>query len=386
MLKYRVITGKNGSILGKIRVNPMSEPRDHAGYAGSSNTRSSRTNINSNSRNHNSGSARSTSDVIRRDSQAERAAIRHEIFYTEPVSMERTHRDIQTQAIRAYHDHALSTRTAEHAAEIRRARERRQAAQPVEQTRGSDPARSDVSASSNAHSSSETDEPRSGSSRRKTDRATEHYNPKYLVRGLLKFASRSSRSSSKSKDGGRKLCSDHDSFFPTPKITFLIDQPENLTCLICSTSLKMCLNSEEAKETTPAILACGHLACSSCLTQWLKIHGNCPFCRQEMTYSSCGHDVEPRLIAHDTIHSIPRTLADGGKIGKKCGSCRAKAQRKESLEKWQELADEYKTAREEAERLKTDSAIQAMKKAQRAFERLPFDHSYDALSWSIGTW
>ncbi|KAI1638105.1 hypothetical protein F4809DRAFT_269460 [Biscogniauxia mediterranea] len=365
MFKYRVITGKNGSILGKIRVNPMSEHRERDCHTGSSSS--------------SSRSSRSTSDA-RSSSQAERSAIRHEIFHTEPAAMPTPHRDIQTRAIRAYHDHALSTRTSEHIAELRRARERRQA-----ERQSSETSRSDVNIST---ANSETDESGSSASRRKTSWFNEHYNPKYLVRGLLKSAFRSRSSpSTKSKDDGRKPCSDHDSFFPTPKITFLIDQPDNLTCQIChETTLKMGLSSEDAKDTTPAILACGHVACSSCLDLWLGANHNCPFCRKEMTYSSCGHDVEPRIIAHDTIHSIPRTLADGGKIGQKCGSCRAKAQRHGSLEKWEELAEQFKTARQAAESLKTDEAVQAMKKAQRAFERLPFDHSYDALALGISTW
>ncbi|KAI0594370.1 hypothetical protein F4775DRAFT_596290 [Biscogniauxia sp. FL1348] len=347
----------------------MSEHRERDCHTGNSSSSSS------------SGrrSVRSTSNA--RGTQAERSSIRNEIFHTEPAAIPTPHREIQTQAIRAYHDHALSTRTSEHIAELRRARERRRAEQP----QSSESSRSDTNTST---ANSESDESGSGSSRRKTSRISEHYNPKYLVRGLLKSAFRSRSSpSTKSKNEGRESCSNHDSFFPTPKITFLIDQPDNLTCQIChETALKMGLSSEDAKETTPAILACGHVACSSCLDLWLEANHNCPFCRQEMTYSSCGHEVEPRIIAHDTIHSIPRTLADGGKIGTKCGSCRAKAQRNASLQKWQELAEEFKTARQAAESLKTDEAVQAMKKAQRAFERVPFDHSYDALALSISTW
>ncbi|KAI1498667.1 hypothetical protein F5X99DRAFT_392635 [Biscogniauxia marginata] len=360
VMKYRIIRDKNGSILGKIPVNPMSDYHPDRDCHDSSSSSSS-----SSSSNHRSSTS------------SERAAILEEIFRDEPDTMSRPSREIQTNAIREYHNHALSTRTAEHTAEVRRHRERRQAEQqPSYESLGSDVG------------TSESDESSPSSSRRKTNRPKDHFNPKYLVRGFLKsiFRSRSSPSS-KAEDDGRRRCSDHESFFPSPKTTFMIDQPNNLVCQICQEApLKMGISAEEAKGTTPAILPCGHIACQSCLGLWLEANGNCPFCRHDMVYAGCGHNVEPRPIAHDTIHSIPRTLADGGRIGHSCHTCRAKAQREATLEKWLRLAEEFKAARQEAEELKTEEATQAMKKAQKAFERVPFDEAYDTLALSIRTW
>jgi hypothetical protein len=92
-----------------------------------------------------------------------------------------------------------------------------------------------------------------------------------------------------------------------------------------------------------------------------------------MTHKRCGHQVEPRLIAHDTIHTLPETLANGGKIGDNCFKCAEKDRRYISLQRWTEQAEAFKAARHQADVLGTDEAIENMRKAQKAFERLPED-------------
>ncbi|CAJ2514204.1 Uu.00g023230.m01.CDS01 [Anthostomella pinea] len=214
----------------------------------------------------------------------------------------------------------------------------------------------------------------------KRDRSGAQSSLKYLVRGFLK-ACRGT------KDEGRKASADGDPFFPSPQVTFLIDQLDNLVCQICVvTPLKMAISAEDETETIPACLPCGHLAYQGCMSSWLDLHRNCPFCREKMVYGGCGHGVKPTLIAHDTIHSLPRTLAPGGTIGNKCHPCRDKDRRESALKKWQSYAETFKAARAEFERLATDEAKEAMEVALKRLERAPKDVAYDTLASSHATW
>ncbi|KAI0022309.1 hypothetical protein F4780DRAFT_191301 [Xylariomycetidae sp. FL0641] len=204
---------------------------------------------------------------------------------------------------------------------------------------------------------------------------------KYLVRGFLRAIKKYG------KDEGRKTFSDGESFFPSPKVTFLIDQPDNLVCQICQeTPLKMALSSEQAQDTVPAVMACGHVACKGCLDLWFDTSRKCPFCRKDLVHTGCDHLVRPRLVAHDSIHSIPRTLSEGGTVGHKCHGCRDKERRVFGAERWASLAERFKEAREEAERLKTDEANEAMKKAQKAFEQFGQNQACDSLYASHASW
>jgi hypothetical protein len=182
------------------------------------------------------------------------------------------------------------------------------------------------------------------------------------------------RSTSSVKEERRKKLTNEESFVPSPKITFLIDEPDNLVCQICQqTSLKMAITAETPSLETPAILPCAHIFCHGCIDLWLADHNSCPFCRTEVTRTGCRHPVEPCLIAQDTIHTIPETLANGGKIGDKCFNCCEKDRRQVLVERWSDLAEKFKAARREAEILGTEEAIKKMRNAQRSFERLPED-------------
>lgn len=193
---------------------------------------------------------------------------------------------------------------------------------------------------------------------------------KYLVRGFL----RDTRPRRSAKDDGRKRLPEQETFVPSPKIMFLIDRPDNLVCQVCQVvNLKMAITAEIASPYTPSLFPCGHIFCYACTDQWLSQNDSCPICRMSMTYASCNHQVEPRLIAQDTIHTVPETLPNGGKIGRKCFKCCEREQRHVSLDRWASHAVKFKEARRDAERLGTDEAIEKMKKAQKTFERLPED-------------
>ncbi|KAI0100889.1 hypothetical protein GGR51DRAFT_341570 [Nemania sp. FL0031] len=193
---------------------------------------------------------------------------------------------------------------------------------------------------------------------------------KYLVRGFL----RQVHGTASATNDRKKKLPNKECFIPSPKITFLIDKPDNLVCQICRQArLKLAVTAENPEPETTTILPCGHIACYACINHWFERHASCPFCRVGLTHKRCGHKVRPRLLAQDTIHTLPETLANQGKIGDKCFKCAEKERREMSIERWTELADEFKRARREAERLGTDEAIQKMRKARKAFEQLPED-------------
>ncbi|KAI1277964.1 hypothetical protein F5Y07DRAFT_398109 [Xylaria sp. FL0933] len=193
---------------------------------------------------------------------------------------------------------------------------------------------------------------------------------KYLVRGYL----RQTRGSP-SVDGSTKKLTNQDSFVPSPKVTFLIDKLTNLTCQIChQAQLKLAVTAEDPAPDMACILPCAHIACYECMNMWLESRTSCPFCRVSLIHTSCKHQVKPRLIAQDTIHSLPQTVPNGGKIGALCFRCTEKDRREITVERWTKLADNYKAARRKAEKLGTDAANEELRKAQKAFERVPEDN------------
>lgn len=115
-----------------------------------------------------------------------------------------------------------------------------------------------------------------------------------------------------------------DSYFPCPRITFLIDKPKMLVCQICRESRCRVKSSKAARnsdDTTFAIMPCGHAAGSQCLKAWLSGHDFCPFCRAFLTYTECGHAIEPRPLTTEMLYFLPRTVPDNGHVPRKCWEC-----------------------------------------------------------------
>ncbi|KAI0856646.1 hypothetical protein F4860DRAFT_395072 [Xylaria cubensis] len=192
---------------------------------------------------------------------------------------------------------------------------------------------------------------------------------KYLVRGFLKQY----RATSLATDT-REIIPNKDSFIPSPKIAFLIDSPTNLICQICQqTPLKMAISAADPDPSMIAILPCGHICCHDCSSSWLADHDSCPFCRIDLIHPNCKHKVQPRLIAQDTIHTVPETLPNGGAIGKMCFKCTEKCMRQRSVQLMTNLAGQFKRARSEAVDLGTKETVEDMRRAQEAFERVPED-------------
>ncbi|KAI1168209.1 hypothetical protein F5B18DRAFT_646743 [Nemania serpens] len=192
---------------------------------------------------------------------------------------------------------------------------------------------------------------------------------KYLIRGFLRQVPETTNATP-----NREEVPNQESFVPSPMITFLIDEADDLVCQIChEISLKLAVTAEHYSPDMTSILPCGHIFCHNCISVWLMGHDSCPFCRVVMTHPGCKHQVQPRSLAHDTIHTLPDTLAKGGVIGDICFRCADRDRRDVSLQRWTDLAKRFKAARREAEELGTDEAVENMRKAQKAFERLPED-------------
>ncbi|KAI1127151.1 hypothetical protein F5Y10DRAFT_243277 [Nemania abortiva] len=189
---------------------------------------------------------------------------------------------------------------------------------------------------------------------------------KYLVRGFLRHIRATSATDNRRRQANTEI------FVPSPKVTFLIDQPEDLVCQICQqTRLKLAITAENPGPDITVILPCGHIGCHECINLWFGDHDACPFCRTDLVHRGCRHLAKARFIAQDTIHSLPETLPAGGKIGNTCFRCAEKQSRELSIRRMADLAEKFKAARREAERFGTAEAEENMRRAQRAFERIP---------------
>ncbi|KAI1851412.1 hypothetical protein JX266_003487 [Neoarthrinium moseri] len=184
-----------------------------------------------------------------------------------------------------------------------------------------------------------------------------------------------------SEDEDPMQYADNESFFPEPKVTFMMDKPDNVICSICMTiPLRLGRSSGRPSENDTVVLACGHVSCAGCMELWLDANDSCPFCRVSHEYKACGHPVKPRVIAKDTIMSLPKTIPEGGKIGSCCPDCRAddsarKLRRHEqAIRKWRRVVAQANTSIEDSALLAR--AQEALGHAKRAFEDFQASEDY----------
>ncbi|KAK1674790.1 hypothetical protein BDP55DRAFT_632854 [Colletotrichum godetiae] len=111
---------------------------------------------------------------------------------------------------------------------------------------------------------------------------------------------------------------------PSPKITFLIDKPGDLVCQICHHSQLALRNEAEARglyvelwDSVPAMLPCGHVA-GTVFGDLAPDYESCPFCRQELVHSKCGHQVQPRHLFSQNVAFTPNSIPHGGSIPELC--------------------------------------------------------------------
>ncbi|KAK8104652.1 uncharacterized protein PG998_011685 [Apiospora kogelbergensis] len=198
----------------------------------------------------------------------------------------------------------------------------------------------------------------------------------------------------------KKRYSEQETYVPSPKITFLIDQPK-LTCQICqATTLKLSSDEDDAdkpqpgdfdyvetEDATPAILPCAHVACTGCMTSWLAAHDGCPFCREEHRHARCGHSVRARPLTQATIASLPATKPEGGRVAADCAPCAVQTRQRRARAKMAGLAEGYVAARRALEqRPDSGEARRALRKAQRAFERCGLDVGYEEVMAEHTAW
>ncbi|KAF6840897.1 hypothetical protein CPLU01_00893 [Colletotrichum plurivorum] len=168
-------------------------------------------------------------------------------------------------------------------------------------------------------------------------------------------------------------------FFPSPKVTFLVDQPEDLICQICQHSRLIFQDRPEPGsrgrycDTVPAIMPCGHVAGARCLSKWFRGHDSCPFCRRRLVHGACGHRVATRHITGEGIFLIPTTIPEGGHIPDLCMDCYKKALRKTVNVRFEACKRRFTQARSRF--LTSNSAVDAGLLMQRKadLENIMFD-------------
>ncbi|OTB13174.1 hypothetical protein K445DRAFT_24986 [Daldinia sp. EC12] len=138
-----------------------------------------------------------------------------------------------------------------------------------------------------------------------------------------------------------------------------------------TTTLSIGPLSHSPDEHTPAILPCGHLACHTCLNAWVSRNKNCPFCRKEMKYSGCGHTLTPALITHDSIATLPKTIPRGGIIGQNCRGCRDKENKENAYILWGIAANGVRMSRQAPPGTDPSDARRMEEIARELFESVP---------------
>ncbi|KAH8889858.1 hypothetical protein GQ53DRAFT_200095 [Thozetella sp. PMI_491] len=111
-------------------------------------------------------------------------------------------------------------------------------------------------------------------------------------------------------------------YFPFPRLTFLVDKPQNLSCTICLEPIEYGEKRSTRSPGYPALIPCGHIFCSGCILKCFEKDRRCPSCKVEYRYAECDHPIQPRVIDKSNIFRLPLTIPEGGKIADCCVECR----------------------------------------------------------------
>ncbi|KAI4865440.1 hypothetical protein F4820DRAFT_469825 [Hypoxylon rubiginosum] len=360
-MQLKVVKHNNGSILGKIPIINMSSNHNTSAGANSPphnvRRRRSHENLRADDAPRYRDQATQTNapryrdqatqtDAPRyRDQATQTNAPRYRDQATQTNAPRYRDQATQTDAINDYREHALSTRSPRATESLRRRGERRS------------------HANAQPHTTSSSSRDRKDEVDKMTDRFADQ-----------SISHNAQRVQTDYDEDARKKIDEDESFFPTPKVTFLIDQPSKLTCQIClDTTIKMGITGHERSENDLSILPCGHVACYGCLEAWVKTHESCPFCRKSLKRSRCSHPAKPVRIAQDTIQRLPMTLARGGTISSRCMSCTEKASLQMTMEKVKAVSQKFRRLRRDNEAVGTESRTQELKTLEATLESLPVD-------------
>lgn len=186
---------------------------------------------------------------------------------------------------------------------------------------------------------------------------------------------------------------DNESFIPLPKLTFLVDRPDNLTCRLCLVSeLRVSMEDLEVTDRTPAIMPCGHIAGALCLHEAIESmdlgHWACPFCRYPLTYVQCEHRLPEKVLTAETIRSVPATLPNGGVVPELCPECRALRVQWGYREIISDMRSDLITARANYAANGTEEAARQLAEFARLFEELPVteEKRVARIRSGIGSW
>lgn len=219
---------------------------------------------------------------------------------------------------------------------------------------------------------------------------TEFPLPQAIIMAYTKTAAGSHRASCDRRHEAGEECqySKDETFIPYPKITFLIDRPDNLTCQICTESkLQIGATVDDKKtDTTPVLLPCGHIAGQVCMREWLKNSDHCPFCRMRLDRPACHHNVKPQAICYDTFEVLPPTLSAGGLVGDKCQRCARDEVEETCFEQRIKAKERFEKARATAARHETDEAKAELKAAATDYEQGLINMFCDNMKLACKTW
>lgn len=172
-----------------------------------------------------------------------------------------------------------------------------------------------------------------------------------------------------------------DTFVPLPKVTFLIDRPQNLTCRLCLVSeLRLSLNNQEqVTDGTPALMPCGHIAGAVCLNEAIESMNPgdlaCPFCRYPLTYTGCGHRVPEQLLTEESVRVMPETVPNGGVVPALCSGCRQIRVQLTYRAMIRDAQTDVMAARANYASNRADEAARQLSEFVRLFEKLPVEEA-----------
>lgn len=185
------------------------------------------------------------------------------------------------------------------------------------------------------------------------------------------------------------------SFFPCPKITFLLDPPDDLICSICQETelvfpkdryTYMADLDYDSLDCIPVITPCGHVAGQTCMNTWLKSNRTCPFCRGPLTYE-CGHFIEPKRITPAEINLIPSTVPCGGVVPNDCESCTREKLLQAVQDRYQAAGHRLIDATARFQETSGFEEMIAMDEAWKEFENVQIDESQVRVeAWRLYEW
>ncbi|KAF7552963.1 hypothetical protein G7046_g7254 [Stylonectria norvegica] len=144
-----------------------------------------------------------------------------------------------------------------------------------------------------------------------------------------------------------------ESFFPFPKITFLVDRPTDLLCQICRDAhCEIKPDGDNLGDSTFSML---------------------PF---SLSYPGCGHKIPPRAVTQESVHLLPRTLPDKGHIPQLCAKCLKEDLLTQAKARFEVAVYEFREARRRFHQTRHQKEEEKMLLRREDFETILRDDVY----------